>query len=243
MHSRIRKSFCFVSRQLKANYFSWQAKNTKIEPEPSLRAELFSGEQMEAHALKLAHTHKLSSNSKSVKLLERLQQNENLIKECCKYFFDVSSVSQINQPLTPAGEWLMDNYWLLEEQILETRKNMPKGYLEHLPQLVQDPKLKNLLKAPNTGAKNTQPKLHSPEPCAGFPRIYDLALEYISHSDGHLDMQILARFISSYQSVSSLTLGELWALPLMLRLALIENLRRVSTRIMSAWADQNLPDK
>ena len=240
MHSRISKPIYSALRQTKNIIFFWQLKNTKIEPEPSLRAELFSAEQMEKHGLKLAEKHQLSSIRKPVKLLDRLQQNEHLFKECCKYFFDVTCAPHANQPLTPAGEWLMDNHWLLEEQILETRKNMPKGYIEHLPQLTQESGLKNPATALHLTPKASYLGVNLSDHYVGNPRIYDLALEHISHSDGHLDMQILARFISAYQSISPLTLGELWALPLMLRLALIENLRRVSTRIMAAWVDQNL---
>ena len=123
MHSRINKQLNYVVQRIKSTASLCCPKNTKIEPEPSLRAELFSEEQMASHALKLASKHELSPTCKPVKLLERLQQNENLLRECCKCFFDASAGPNTNQPLTPAGEWIIDNYWLLEEQILETRKN------------------------------------------------------------------------------------------------------------------------
>src|SRR5690606_4952640 len=85
--------------------------------------------------------------------------------------------------------------------------------------------------------------------CAGFPRIYDLALELISHMDGRVDSDNVTQFIAAYQSAEPLRLGELWAFPIMLQLALLENLRRVAVRIAQrrqerdaaiTWADRML---
>ena len=124
--------------------------------------------------------------------------------------------------IPPSGEWLLDNFYLIEEQIRTARQHLPKEYSRGLPHLAQGPS-------------------------RGLPRVYDIALEAISHGDGRVDSRTLARFVTAYQSVTPLTLGELWAIPIMLRLALIENLRRVSARIMTArihaseaqrWADQ-----
>ena len=106
----------------------------------------------------------------------------------------------------------------MEEQIHAIKKNMPRRYIEELPQLAEGP-------------------------AQGLPRVYDIVLEHISHNDGRLDINVLNRFVKAYQTKSTLTLGELWAIPIVLRLALIENLRRVSTRVMSTWQDQNLAVK
>ena len=82
---------------------------------------------------------------------------------------------------------------------------------------------------------------------AGFPRVYHIAVEIISHTDGRVNLKSLIRFIKSYQTVTSLKIGELWAIPIMLRLALIENLRRISIQIAvdiesknhaNFWADE-----
>jgi hypothetical protein len=75
---------------------------------------------------------------------------------------------------------------------------------------------------------------------ADRPRVYDLALEAIAHSDGRVDPDGLGRFIAAYQTVAPLMLGELWAIPIMLRLALIENLGRVATRIGAGRTDREL---
>ncbi len=110
--------------------------------------------------------------------------------------------------MTPAAEWLLDNHYLIEEQVYLARKHFPRSYSRQLPRLA-------------TGES------------AGLPRVYDLILEFISHIDGRVDDEALARYIAAYQSVTNLTLGELWAVAIMLRLALIENLRRVAISISS----------
>ena len=76
-------------------------------------------------------------------------------------------------------------------------------------------------------------------PSKGMARVYDIAQEVIAHGDGRVDPENLNRFVSAYQSISGLTLGELWAIPIMLRLALIENLRRISARVAQSMLDRN----
>src|SRR4029434_2045910 len=100
-------------------------------------------------------------------------------------------------------------FYLIEEQIRTAKRHLPKGYSRELPRL-------------STG------------PSAHLPRVYDLAFEAISHGDGRIDAETLSRFIAAYQTVTPLKVGELWAIPIMLRLALIENLRRVGTRVAAA---------
>ncbi len=119
--------------------------------------------------------------------------------------------------IAPAGEWLLDNFYLIEEQIRTAKRHLPKGYSRELPRLLNGPS-------------------------AGLPRVYDLALEIIAHGDGRVDPENLSRFVAAYQTVTSLKLGELWAIPIMLRLALIENLRRVAVRIAASRTDRNLAD-
>jgi cyclic beta-1,2-glucan synthetase len=182
--------------------------------EPPLRAELFSSDQMKQHAKALADSHKLSSGRASDRLLTRLAENEavliaarNLLTEAVK----------ARRRIAPAGEWLLDNFYLIEEQIRMARRHLPKGYSRELPRLLNGPS-------------------------AGLPRVYDIALEIISHGDGRADLESLSSFVAAYQTVTILKLGELWAVPIMLRLALIENLRRVGARIAADRADRNRAD-
>ena len=118
---------------------------------------------------------------------------------------------------TPAAEWLIDNFYLIEEQIQTARRHLPKRYSLELPQL-------------------------SNGPTAGQPRVYHIALELVAHLDGGVNVESTASFVAAYQATTVLRLGELWAVPIMLRLALIENLRRIAARIASGRRDRNLAD-
>ena len=182
---------------------------------PPLRAELFTEEQLEQHALALATRHPLISGQPSEQLLKRLAENETILLEVHAL---LTEVVKVNNRVTPAAEWLLDNFYLIEEQIYTGKKHLPKGYSRGLPQL----------------AKGES---------AGLPRVYDIAVEIISHSDGHVDLNSLIGFVTSYQKKTFLQLGELWAIPIMLRLALIENLRRLSIQISNDISDKALANK
>ena len=179
--------------------------------EPPLRSELFNADQMEQHGKHLATVHKLASGRPKGSLLARLAENERVLVEVCNL---LTTAVAANHRVTPAGEWLLDNFYLIEEQIRTAKRHLPKRYSRELPCLMDGPS-------------------------AGLPRVYDIALEAISHGDGQLGPGRLARLVAAYQSVAVLTLGELWAVPIMLRLALIENLRRVSTQIAADRLDRN----
>ena len=181
---------------------------------PPLRAELFTEQQLEEHAKTLSKKHTLLTKSRSEGLLKRLAENENILLEVHKILTDTIKK---NIRVVPAAEWLLDNFYLIEEQIYTAKKHLPKGYSKGLPQLLK-------------GVS------------AGLPRVYDIAVEIISHSDGHIDERMLTNFINAYQTVNYLKIGELWAIPIMLRLALIENLRRLSIQISVDISNKSLSD-
>ena len=177
-----------------------------------LRSELFSSEQMKQHGKTLAGLHKLGPRGIRDRLLTRLAENERVLTGACAL---LTSAVDANRRIAPAGEWLLDNFYLIEEQIRMAKRHLPKGYSRELPRLLGGPS-------------------------AGLPRVYDIAHEAISHGDGRVDPESLRSFVASYQTVTVLTLGELWAIPIMLRLALIENLRRVGARIVTGSIDRDL---
>ena len=181
--------------------------------EAPLRAEVFSIEQLVRHAKALAESHQLVTHRSSNRLLARLGQNEQILRA---YNHATQTVDQTRR-VTHAAEWLLDNSYLIEEQIQTARRHLPHGYSRELPRV-------------RTG------------PSAGLPRVYDMVLELISHVDAQLDAEPLHAFVAAYQTVSTLKLGELWAIPIMLRLALIENLRRVTARLTIARHDRDLAD-
>ena len=186
---------------------------------PPLRSELFSADRMQQHGKTLASSHKLSPVGAPDRLLARLAENQDVLLGVRGL---LTAAVKTNRRITPAGEWLLDNFYLIEEQIRMAEAHLPKAYSRELPRLLNGDS-------------------------AGLPRVYDIALETISHGDGRVDPEGLSSFVAAYQTVTTLNLGELWALPIMLRLALIENLRRVGARIAADrigrnradyWADQ-----
>ncbi len=195
---------------------NWVADLARVLPgvgEPPLRAELFSVEQLARHAGKLAANHQVVTRQGSNSLLARLTQNEDILRTFNRATLGVKP----GRHITPAAEWLLDNFYLIEEQIQMAKRHLPRGYSRELPRLLNGP-------------------------CTGLPRVYDIVLELISHVDAEIDAGPLSAFIAAYQTVHSLKLGELWAIPIMLRLGLIENLQRVSTRLTLARADRDLAD-
>ena len=180
--------------------------------EQPLRSELLSADQMEQYGKTLAGTHRLMSGRGGNQLLARLAVNEGILIDVCNLLTESVTAKR---RITPAAEWLLDNFYLIEEQIRTAKRHFPKGYSRELPCLAR-------------GSS------------AGLPRVYDLALKTISHGDGRVDPKSLRRFVAAYQSVTCLKLGELWAIPIMLRLAVIENLRRVAMRIAAGMIDRNL---
>jgi len=182
--------------------------------ERPLRSELFSADQMVQHGRSLASSHKVSTKHAPEQLLARLAENEGVLLGVRDLLTEAVKASR---RITPAGEWLLDNFYLIDEQIRTAKRHLPEGYSKELPRLANGPS-------------------------AGLPRVYDLALETIAHGDGRVDPETLSSFVAAYQTAAVLKLGELWALPIMLRLALIENLRRVGSRIAADRIDRNRAD-
>ncbi|MFH1664890.1 MAG: cyclic beta 1-2 glucan synthetase, partial [Candidatus Omnitrophota bacterium] len=176
-----------------------------VEEKP-LRSELYSLAQLEHLARSLAGWNEVDTRPGRDRLLPRLEKNEKVLISAYELF--MAAVDE-KRRIAPAGEWLLDNFYLIEEQIRTIRRHFPKGYSRKLPRLLNGP-------------------------LAGYPRVYEIAYELISHVDGRVDEKSLAIFVAAYQTVAPLKLGELWAIPIMIRLALIENLRRVALRLASA---------
>ncbi len=183
--------------------------------EPPLRAELFNTDQLAQHGKYLAKTHQVKTGRAKERLLKRLAKNEKILIEVRNLLTDAVKENDL---VSPAGEWLLDNFYLIEDHIRTGKRHLPKGYSERLTPLV------------NTTTSE------------GLPRVYDIALEIIAHSDGRIDLESLSSFIKAYQTVTDLKIGELWAIPIMLRLALIENLRRVSARVAIDKINQSIAD-
>ena len=178
-----------------------------------MRAELFSSEQLSRHARMLSADHRAAIRPGSNRLLARLGANEQGLRA----FNRATLAVDPSRRITPAAEWLLDNFYLIEEQIQMARRHLPRGYSRELPRLLSGPS-------------------------EGLPRVYDIVLEMIAHVDAQVDVAPLTAFIASYQTINCLKLGELWAIPIMLRLGLIENLQRITARLALGRQDRDLAD-
>ncbi|MGH7839510.1 MAG: glycosyl transferase, partial [Candidatus Binataceae bacterium] len=119
--------------------------------------------------------------------------------------------------ITPAAEWLVDNFHVVEEQIREIRDDLPRGYYRQLPKLTDGP-------------------------LEGYPRVFGMAWAFVAHTDSRFDPQMLGKFVQAYQRVQPLTIGELWAVAITLRIVLVENLRRSAESIASSRAARREAD-
>lgn len=161
--------------------------------------------RLESLARQVAEHHVIAARPPSgPTLLDRLPRQEAALRAAYRYFAEVTEAQAVT---SYAAEWLLDNFYVLEQALREVRQDMPPPYYRQLP------------------------KLGVP-PWEGYPRVYAVARELIAYSEHRLDIDRVTRFVRAYQQVAPLTVGELWALPTMLRLAILENLAQVLTRII-----------
>ena len=183
--------------------------------EEPIRAELFSVERLEQFAVVLAEQQKAVYLPKIFpKLLPRLEDNGNILIAAYR---SLAEAIRSERAISPAAEWLVDNFHIVEEQLREIREDLPKSFYRELPKL-------------KTGD------------FAGFPRIYAVAVTIVAHTDSRLEVETLKKFFQAYQTVTPLKIGELWASAISLRLALVENLRRLAARIVVAREEREEAD-
>lgn len=169
-----------------------------------VRAELFGIERLEQHAISLAEVQRICASAPRVaSLRQRLDDNATALRATRK-----ACLSELasGRAIVPAAQWLVDNFHRVEAQVRDCRADLPPSYYKRLPKLAQGP-------------------FH------GYPRVFELIWAYVAHTDSHLDGPALSRFLRAYQQVQPLTIGELWAVPITLRLVLLENLRRLADQI------------
>ncbi len=186
----------------------------EIEEEP-IRSELFSAERLEQHASSLAEAQVVRSDYEGRKLIPRVHENARVLSD--SYLAIARAVSE-GRAITPAAEWLLDNFYIVEEQVNDINDHLPEGYYRELPKLVS-----GFL--------------------AGYPRVYGIAWALVAHTDSRFAPEPLTRFVRAYQRVRPLTIGELWAIPITLRVVMVENLRRLALLILSSQTGRQLADE
>ena len=182
----------------------------------TISAEIFGVERSRQHARSLAESQVITNTPQRVhSIIERLDDNADALLAAYR---DICVAVADGKTVTPAAEWLIDNYHLVEEQVQQTRADLPPGFYRQLPKLAKGP-------------------------LAGHPRIFGLVWAYVAHSDSRFDPATLTDFVNEYQQVQPLSIGELWAVAISLRLILIENLRRISQRITEASRARETADE
>src|SRR5208282_4014245 len=180
-----------------------------------IRAELFSIERLEQHGETLAVAQPVTEHPRRGRpMAARIRANARVLLEV--YRGTAAAIPE-DRTITPAAEWLVDNFHVVEEQIREIRDDLPRGYYRQLPKLADGP-------------------------LEGYPRVFGIAWAYVAHTDSHFDPQTLAKFVQAYQRVQPLTIGELWAVAITLRSVLVENLRRLAARITRDRAQRQKAD-
>src|SRR6266571_1556283 len=185
------------------------------EPEEPIRAELFSLERLEQHAESLAAAQIVTNEaSRGRPLIPRVVDNGRVLLDSYRA---IAHAIQEEHAITPAAEWLVDNFHIVDEQLREIQDDLPVGYYRKLPKLASG---------------------H----LEGYPRVFGVAWNFVAHTDSRFDPEALRRFVAAYQRVQPLTIGELWAVAITLRVVLVENLRRLTERIVRGRAARQEAD-
>ncbi len=176
----------------------------ELHLENPIKGELYSLERLEEYASFLANELKITEHPKLTQsLLPRMKENGVKLLETYRA---LTKAIHNKETIAPAGEWITDNFHIIEDQLREIKVDLPPSYYKELPKLAVGE-------------------------LRGYPRIYAISLALVAHTDSQLEPETIKRFIDSFQKVSPLRIGELWALSITLRLVLLENLRRISVRV------------
>ncbi len=197
------------------NHFEYQFILSDEKAEEPIRSEIFSAERLKQHAESLALSQTVTSNpKKGYNLAERLKNNRKIFSDC---YHTIGKAVNEKQAITPAAEWLIDNFHIVEGQLRDIGEHLPIGFYKELPKLSH-----GYLK--------------------DYPRVYGLSWAFVAHTDSRFDPELLTQFVRAYQHVQPLTIGELWAIAITLRVVLVENLRRHSVLILSSMQARKSAD-
>ena len=139
-----------------------------------IRSDLYSAEQLEQFAATLAAEHRVHPGRKrGRRLLPRLRENARILLQSQR---TLAEAGRKTRTVSPAAEWLLNNFHLVEEQIREIREDLPPGFYRELPETRHGT-------------------------LEGYARVYGLAWSFVAHTDSRIDLATLRRFILAYQRV------------------------------------------
>ena len=181
-----------------------------------IRDEIYSAERLEHHAESLAARQSVyDSYWVRHNLAAEARGNGTVLLAC---HASIAQATQEHRAITPAAEWLLDNFHVIDEQLKSIQQDCTPRTARSLPKLAEGP-------------------------LRGYPRVYGVIWELVAHTDSRLDPELLKRFLRAYQRVVPLSMRELWAVPLVLRCIMIDNLRRLAVRIVDSQAGRREADK
>jgi cyclic beta-1,2-glucan synthetase len=178
--------------------------------------ELLSIELLEEHARRLAALLSIAPRNGGSGRAHLRQVDEHM--RALRDVYTELAADARHEGMSPAAEWLLDNFHIISAAARDIHHDLPPAFFKRLPRIAADE-------------------------FAGLPRTYALALELIGSSAGRLEAQRLQRFISAFQSVTPLTMGELWAWPSALKLALLDHLRMRADELAASRAHRLAADR
>ena len=198
------------------------ARSAVANPSPEalsgpIRGELLGADQLAERARTVARGERLRAGRRLLRvapLLARLKETKTILDAAHRRLTSAAEHGEVG----PAGDWFLDNYHVIQEHVREVRASLPRGYYHELPELA-------------AGA------------LAGYPRVYEVAITLISHTEGRIDLENVDVVVGAFQEVTPLRIGELWAIPAMLRLGLIENVRRMALRTVQRLNEVERADR
>jgi cyclic beta-1,2-glucan synthetase len=177
------------------------------KPLEPIRSEIFSAARLEMHAQSLARAQSITHDPRRAKSLSnRVIENRKVLE---KSYFELLTAAEAKRAITPAAEWLIDNFHVVRAQLKDIHDHLPPSFYRELPKLAEGP-------------------------LAGYPRVYGISWAFVAHTDSRFDPELLKSFLSSYQTIEPLTIGELWSVSTTIRIVLMENLRRLTDRIVNS---------
>ncbi len=166
----------------------------------------FNSAFLEASAIRLAKSQKASIGPiKPVPIKPILEKSKTILTQTYR---TLSSIVKAEKEISSASAWLLDNFYIIQEQMVQIGIDFPKSYYQNIPLLAKGDHM-------------------------GFPRVYELVLHLLTHTDNVLDKDVLTEYLKNYQKEAPLRIGEIWAIPIMIRLFLIQILAEKADTILA----------
>ncbi|MCH7411627.1 hypothetical protein MM239_19735 [Belliella sp. DSM 111904] len=156
-------------------------------------------------AVSLAKIHKTARGTSKLRPLKPiLAKSKEVLTETYR---TLSFIVKSEKEISSASEWLLDNFYIIQEQMIQIGIDFPQNYHKSIPLILRGEHI-------------------------GLPRVYEIVLNLLTHTDNVLDKEVLTIYIKNYQDEEPLQTGEIWAIPIMIRLFLIQILSEKAATIL-----------